>query len=61
MDKPTWYTCVKCAPHGMADHSIYLGKECLIKECPCKGYVADPKKPQIKAQSKQYSPSFTPK
>lgn len=51
-----WYTCQRCPPHGMADHSMYGDKKCLCKteagECPCQGYLADETKPIKKAKFK---------
>lgn len=40
-----WHTCLDCPPHGMADHTLYGAKECLIKDCTCKGYKPDKTKP----------------
>jgi hypothetical protein len=43
-----WFTCQRCPPHGMADHSIYGDKGCLADNCKCRGYLPDETKPIAK-------------
>lgn len=48
-----WFTCQRCPPHGMADHSIYGDKKCLVMNCPCPGYVPDENKPVVKVKHRR--------
>lgn len=41
----TWYTCIRCPPHSLADHTIYDDRKCLIADCPCQAYQPDETKP----------------
>lgn len=49
-----WYTCARCPPHSIKDHTIYGDKRCLMDGCPCPGYLANPKDP-VKSTKKSVS------
>jgi hypothetical protein len=50
---PEWYSCLHCSPHGLAEHSMYGDRKCLIEGCPCNGYEKDEKNQQKRPGKKK--------